>query len=180
MKESIDSKHSLVANGSLSVADDKLVAGKTWGSMKERVMNWEAYEKSLEFKYVSDRDRPDIKRMRDLEDASKTIGCIKEKGLANKHAYPVQELVEFQKNGKTIRLVKIQKTPGAEGEWTGDWSRESNLWTPELKAKYLSGIKENEFFVPYEIYKSWFKGTMINLDQHDPSYEINNITLDMS
>ena len=54
MKESIDSKHSLVANGSLSVADDKLVAGKTWGSMKERVMNWEAYEKSLEFKYVSD------------------------------------------------------------------------------------------------------------------------------
>ena len=89
MKESIGSKHSLVANGSLSVDDDKLVAGKTWGSMKDRVMNWDAYEKSLEFKYVSDRDRPDIKRMRDLEDASKTIGCIKEKGLANKHAYPV-------------------------------------------------------------------------------------------
>ena len=176
MKESIGSKHSLVANGSLSVDDDKLVAGKTWGSMKDRVMNWDAYEKSLEFKYVSDRDRPDIKRMRDLEDASKTIGCIKEKGIANKHAYPVQELVEFQKSGKTIRLVKIQKTPGAEGEWTGDWSRESDLWTPELKAQYLLGLKDNEFYVPYEIYKSWFKGTMINLDQHDSSYEINNIT----
>ena len=50
LKESIESKHTLVANGSLSVDDDKLVAGKTWGSMKERVMNWDTYEKSIEFK----------------------------------------------------------------------------------------------------------------------------------
>ena len=46
----IKSKHSLVANGSLSVDDDKLVAGKTWGIIKTRVMNWEEYEKSIEFK----------------------------------------------------------------------------------------------------------------------------------
>ena len=50
LRESIESKHQLVANGSLSVDDDKLVAGKTWGSMKERVMNWDTYEKSIEFK----------------------------------------------------------------------------------------------------------------------------------
>ena len=137
LKQSIESKSSLVASGSLSVDDDKIVAGKNWGSIKARVMNWEAYEKSLEFKYVSDRDRPDIKRMRDLEDASKTIGCIREKGLANKHAYPVKALVEFEKNGKAVRLVRIEKTPGAEGEWTGDWSRESDLWTPDLREDYL-------------------------------------------
>ena len=55
-------------------------------------------------------------------------------------------------------------TAGAEGEWSGDWSRKSSLWTPELKAKYLETLGENEFFVTYEIYKSWFKGTMVNLD----------------
>ena len=96
------------------------------------------------------------------------MGCIKEKGLANKHAYPVMELVEFEKDGKVVRLIRIQKTSGAEGEWSGEWSRKSDLWTSELREKYLSRLAENEFFVPYEIYKSWFKGTMINLDQHDP------------
>ena len=34
-------------------------------------------------------------------------------------------------------------TAGAEGEWSGDWSRKSSLWTPELKAKYLETLGEN-------------------------------------
>ena len=63
-----------------------------------------------------------------------------------------------------MRLVKILKTAGAEGEWSGDWSQNSNLWTQELRTKYLDSLGENEFFVTYEIFKSWFKGTMVNLD----------------
>ena len=69
-------------------------------------------------------------------------------------------------------------TIGAEGEWSGDWSRNSNLWTPELRQKYLDPLKQNEFFVTYEIFKSWFKGTMANLDQHDKAYKIHQTTVD--
>ena len=136
-------------------------------------MRWQEFESGIEFKNLSVFQQSDAKRFRELELASNSIGCIKEKGIANKHAYPVHDLVEFNKSGKLVRLVKIQKTAGAEGEWSGDWSRNSELWTADLKAKYLDLLGENEFFVTYEIYKSWFKGTLVNLDQNSKKYFIN-------
>eukprot|EP00494_Astrolonche_serrata_P023274 UN23532 len=31
-----------------------------------------------------------------------------------------------------VKLVKL-RNPWGKGEWTGDWSDSSKLWTPELK-----------------------------------------------
>ena len=89
----------MVANGSLSVSDDQLVGKQTWGKMKGRAMRWHEFETGIEFKNLSVFQQSDAKRFRELEIASNSIGCIKEKGIANKHAYPVIDLVEFEKSG---------------------------------------------------------------------------------
>ena len=180
LDDSLASSHSLIANGSLSVSDEKIVGKHTWGEMKARAMRAN-YETSIEFKMYSEDQKAIVRRLITLE-ASKTEGCIQEKGIANKHAYPVLGLVQFKADGyeEPVRLVKLSNTPGAEGQWNGDWSKDSQLWTRELTSQYLNTLKENEFFMPFADYLKWFKGTMVNLDQHRETYTIPNIGVDMN
>jgi hypothetical protein len=52
-------------------------------------------------------------------------------GVVQGHAYSVISIHELQVKGHQVRLMKM-RNPWGQGEWNGDWSDNSNLWTPEL------------------------------------------------
>ena len=72
-----------------------------------------------------------------------------DEGVISGHAYSLISIHEFKHLGKEVKLVKL-RNPWGSGEWTGDWSDKSNLWTPELKQK--CGFKEGDdgiFFIEF-------------------------------
>jgi len=57
-------------------------------------------------------------------------------GLVGSHAYSlIATFVAKDKDENKIRLLKI-RNPWGQKEWTGDWSDNSEKWTPELKEKF--------------------------------------------
>jgi hypothetical protein len=54
-------------------------------------------------------------------------------GIVSGHAYSVISAHEFMHKGKRVRLLKM-RNPWGFGEWKGDWSDESSLWTDDLKS----------------------------------------------
>lgn len=52
-------------------------------------------------------------------------------GLVFGAVYVVYEVVEVDGH----KLLKLRNPPGDHGEWKGDWSDESPLWTGRLRAK---------------------------------------------
>lgn len=61
-------------------------------------------------------------------------------------------IFEFNHEGKEVKLLKL-RNPWGSGEWTGDWSDKSELWTPELKKKvgFVDG-NDGIFFIELEDY----------------------------
>jgi len=59
---------------------------------------------------------------------------MKNVGLVDHHAYSLISAFEIVSKGKTHKLLRI-RNPWGFGEWQGDWSDKSPLWTPELKEK---------------------------------------------
>lgn len=56
-------------------------------------------------------------------------------GLVGSHAYSIINLYEIVHPIKgEVTLLKL-RNPWGRKEWQGDWSEDSNLWTPELRAK---------------------------------------------
>jgi hypothetical protein len=53
-------------------------------------------------------------------------------GIHSGHAYSLISVHEFEKDGKTVRLLKL-RNPWGEGEWKGPWSDRSTLWTEALR-----------------------------------------------
>lgn len=53
-------------------------------------------------------------------------------GVISGHAYSLIEIHEIEKDGEEVRILKL-RNPWGSGEWTGDWSDKSELWTDELK-----------------------------------------------
>jgi len=49
-------------------------------------------------------------------------------GIVQGHAYSVLKLIEVDK----VKLICV-RNPWGQGEWTGDWSDSSDLWTPRMK-----------------------------------------------
>ncbi len=73
-------------------------------------------------------------------------------GIISGHAYSLIDVHEFEHLGQLVRLIKL-RNPWGLGEWTGDWSDKSHLWTPELREKLGCQIEEDgDFFIPYENY----------------------------
>jgi len=66
---------------------------------------------------------------------------------------------KFEHEGETLRLLKM-RNPHAGGEWNGDWSDGSDLWTDELKER-LGWVEANDgtFFIKYEDYLHHFHKT---------------------
>ena len=53
-------------------------------------------------------------------------------GVVSGHAYSIISVHEFDCNGETVQLLKL-RNPWGSGEWSGDWSDKSSLWTPKLR-----------------------------------------------
>ena len=51
-----------------------------------------------------------------------------DEGVISGHAYSLISIHELQHKGKEIKLLKL-RNPWGSGEWQGDWSDKSNLWT---------------------------------------------------
>ena len=57
-------------------------------------------------------------------------------GLEERHAYTVVKTKVIEpKKGEKVRLVQL-RNPYGEKEYTGEWGKCSDKWTPELKKKY--------------------------------------------
>lgn len=73
-------------------------------------------------------------------------------GIVQGHAYTIISAVTLDAHGRKWNLLKI-RNPWGQGEWTGDWSDDSDLWTPELSAE-LGQTDGNDgiFFITVEDY----------------------------
>ena len=54
-----------------------------------------------------------------------------DEGVISGHAYSLISIHELTHKGKEIKLLKL-RNPWGSGEWQGDWSDKSELWTPEI------------------------------------------------
>ena len=54
-------------------------------------------------------------------------------GVVSGHAYSLISIHEvYDENENTIQLLRL-RNPWGTGEWTGDWSDQSDLWTDDIK-----------------------------------------------
>ena len=80
-------------------------------------------------------------------------------GLVSGHAYSLISIHEVDTENGPVRLCKL-RNPWGSGEWKGDWSDESDLWTPELRAEV--GCKEEDdgiFHMTVEDYVGQYEST---------------------
>ena len=86
------------------------------------------------------------------------------KGISNGHAYSILDSREYRKAGsdKTLRLMRI-RNPWGHTEWKGDYSDNSPLWTPEIKAffGYTGAGNDGVFFIPFDDYIKEFDNVII-------------------
>ena len=83
-----------------------------------------------------------------------------EVGLRPSHAYQLLSVSEVRRSvtdTKMHKLVRV-RNPHGHGEWSGDWSDRSSLWTPELRAEfsYPPGNDDGTFFIPFESLRAYF------------------------
>jgi hypothetical protein len=74
--------------------------------------------------------------------------------IANSHSYSILDADEYQ----GIKLIKL-RNPWGEGEFTGDFSDTSKLWTPELKEYFgydYAKEKKGLFFMKFEDFQKEF------------------------
>jgi len=89
-----------------------------------------------------------------------------ETGLVPGHCYSILSVHEIKDaGGKAHRLIKM-KNPWGYGEWTGEWSDDSPLWTPEIKTLLNIGEAEDdgEFFLPLDKFHKYFCATSITVE----------------
>jgi Calpain family cysteine protease len=96
-------------------------------------------------------------------------------GLSGNHAYTLISVLEIvTREGElrvrqphefsdptNIRLLKL-RNPWGKGEWTGDWSDRSPLWTPRLRAEANIVDKDDGiFFMPFDLWLGYFRDYQI-------------------
>ena len=87
-------------------------------------------------------------------------------GIAAGHAYSVVEIWKVDTNRGMERLLKI-RNPWGRVEWKGDWSDNSSLWTPQLRAQCGSVVgNDGFFFMRFEDYITNFRSTDICVDNN--------------
>ena len=60
-----------------------------------------------------------------------------------------------------MRLLKL-RNPWGKGEWTGDWSDKSPLWTAELRSRFnVTDSNDGCFYIPLQDYIQQFVETDI-------------------
>lgn len=69
-----------------------------------------------------------------------------------------------------MRLLKL-RNPWGQGEWTGDWSDNSDKWTPQLRELCGSSIADDGFFyIALEDYWEEYCSTSICAEQDESKY----------
>ncbi len=96
-------------------------------------------------------------------------------GLSGNHAYTLIGVLEIiTREGEprvkqphefsdpsNIRLVKL-RNPWGKGEWTGDWSDRSPLWTPRLRAEAnMVDRDDGIFYMPFDQWLVYFRDYQI-------------------
>lgn len=81
---------------------------------------------------------------------------IEKFGLVHGHAYTVISVDEVEHEGKTVRLVRL-RNPYGRGEWNGDWSDQSPLWTEEMKDE-IEYVDKNDgmFYMSEKDFKKYY------------------------
>jgi len=83
-------------------------------------------------------------------------------GLVEMHAYSILGVKELElSNGSTVKLLRV-RNPWGSFEWKGDWSDNSQLWTPALKK--AAGFKDEEdgiFFIELRDFTKIFSAVHI-------------------
>ena len=93
-----------------------------------------------------------------------------EEGVISGHAYSLISIHEVKSNGQRARLLKL-RNPWGSGEWQGDWSDKSPLWTPALKKEvgFVDG-DDGIFFIELEDYLRHFSWTSVCVENNDAKY----------
>ena len=100
-------------------------------------------------------------------------------GIVLGHAYSVISVVEFQAYGRNIQLMKMRNPWGKQGEWTGDWSDESDLWTDEFREICGSTVGDDGiFFIPLENYLTHFSETSVGCREENAHVSVANYQQD--
>ena len=67
------------------------------------------------------------------------------------------------------------RNPWGKGEWNGDWSNNSKLWTLSLRKKYrVERTDDGVFYMPYEAYLENFSATTFCME-YAASYKHSSI-----
>mmetsp|Transcript_35119 Transcript_35119/g.46233 ORF Transcript_35119/g.46233 Transcript_35119/m.46233 type:complete len:220 (+) Transcript_35119:753-1412(+) len=94
-----------------------------------------------------------------------------EEGVISGHAYSLISIHEVKTaDGATARLLRL-RNPWGSGEWQGDWSDKSQLWTPALK-KQVGFVDEDDgqFFIELEDYLQHFSWTSVCVENNEAKY----------
>lgn len=71
--------------------------------------------------------------------------------------------------------------PWGYGEWTGEWSDNSPLWTEELKMSLGAKDEDDgEFFMPLEQYYKYYCATSITVETDKEKYSHSSYSYDFS
>lgn len=99
--------------------------------------------------------------------SSKGSGEIEnDQGIVSGHAYSLIDLYEFEHEGENVRLCKL-RNPWGHKEWAGDWSDDSDKWTPELKERFNVTVADDGlFYMSWNDYLEMYKRTSVCVN-HD-------------
>lgn len=79
------------------------------------------------------------------------------------HAYSLLRVIEVEAGveGKTL-LVRI-RNPWSKSTWTGDWSFNSDKWTPALRIKhnYIKDRSDGSFYMSIDNFLKYFDSMVI-------------------
>lgn len=69
-------------------------------------------------------------------------------GLVSNHAYSLISVHELRDStGADLKLIRL-RNPCGSGEWTGDWSDKSQMWTDKLKKEVnFTDADDGLFFI---------------------------------
>mmetsp|Transcript_8610 Transcript_8610/g.8569 ORF Transcript_8610/g.8569 Transcript_8610/m.8569 type:complete len:676 (+) Transcript_8610:23-2050(+) len=97
--------------------------------------------------------------------------AVNELGLVTLHAYSVIAAREVTSRRGPEKLLQI-RNPWGEQEWQGDWSDNSDLWTPELKQELgWSNVNDGTFWMAYDDFADYFSNVTICRVHDDYYYE---------
>eukprot|EP00347_Sterkiella_histriomuscorum_P020362 403338099 len=87
---------------------------------------------------------------------------FKDNGLSNNHAYSVIKLQTAQlQDGKEERLINL-RNPWGKREFNGDWNKNDQRWTDDLKKKLAyEYLKDGEFWMSIFDFSTQFKHSQI-------------------